>query len=734
MGRKAYAEHLVRILNRVRTQGDSSVIALIGPWGSGKSSVLAMTSSILKEQKEPNEWLVAEYNPWIYSGLDSLLLGFFAELREVLPEEGKWSEKRAKIKDFGKAAAPFAALVPGVSAESVNKAAEWAGGDTSASKKRDLAAKALRELDRPILVILDDLDRLEPTELLLVFKLVRLLGRLPNVYYLLSFDEQTILDVLSQTDLVGHQKARARDYLEKMVQVRLDLPAFRERQRQGIVDSTLNAILSRYEQTLREDDQYRIGRSYYYHIQDRLTTPRAINRFMAQIDAVYETVVGEVNFTDFFLITFLRTFESGVYSLLQQHREELTGAGLRSLSVRNQPPSERLATWRKRLTESGVHDSHVEGIISVLALLFAPIRAASENANSGSGAFSEIEQRRGVGSADYFDRYFTFGVPEEDIADSVLRRALQDLSEGTSGPELKQLQTRLLDDTGRAVRKLRAMREEGDVPSSDLLILLAAIYGNLPDVDSLFHNPKRTIIFFVGELLQDVTAADGMRLLRLMGQEDTGLKLVVDIVRRLPLGDAVDDESSLRALSWAQDARDITRELIAKRLYQLGQGPLVDAPDDIFSMVLVWKHLAKEDATAWAQGQIESGNLPLRNVLGRLVTTAMTYASGKPRRVLDNLDFAVVEDLLGLDLVFRELGPDIDAADLTLDRIYDHEPNPELREKFALAELNRYRARSPEKLPGVVETEDDQEGTSSTVDSNEEATERESKNDALLEQ
>jgi hypothetical protein len=31
-------------------------------------------------------------------------------------------------------------------------------------------------------VILDDLDRLAPDELLLVFKLVRLLGRLPNIY------------------------------------------------------------------------------------------------------------------------------------------------------------------------------------------------------------------------------------------------------------------------------------------------------------------------------------------------------------------------------------------------------------------------------------------------------------------------------------------------------------------------------------------------------------------------
>ena len=46
-------------------------------------------------------------------------------------------------------------------------------------------------LDQPILVVIDDLDRLQPDELLLVFKLIRLVGRLPSVGYILAFDERT---------------------------------------------------------------------------------------------------------------------------------------------------------------------------------------------------------------------------------------------------------------------------------------------------------------------------------------------------------------------------------------------------------------------------------------------------------------------------------------------------------------------------------------------------------------
>ncbi len=45
-------------------------------------------------------------------------------------------------------------------------------------------------------MILDDLDRLTAEELMQVFKLVRLVGRLPYVYYLLGYDEQTLVDLI----------------------------------------------------------------------------------------------------------------------------------------------------------------------------------------------------------------------------------------------------------------------------------------------------------------------------------------------------------------------------------------------------------------------------------------------------------------------------------------------------------------------------------------------------------
>ena len=270
LGRRAYAEHVVALLERVRGQSESSVLATIAPWGAGKSSVLAMTISLLKARGDANGWLVAEYNPWSYSDLESLVQGFFAELRQALPKDDRWSEARRQLGEFGKAISPLGALggLAGVDASTIlAAAAQKLGGDTSAAATKRKAEESLRAVGRPVLVVLDDLDRLTPQELLLVFKLVRLVGRLPNVYYLLCYDERTLLDVLRRTDLVGGVEARGRDYLEKMVQIRLDLPPLRERQAGSLVDSALSAVITRNDLVLGPEDNHRLSLAYHEHLK-----------------------------------------------------------------------------------------------------------------------------------------------------------------------------------------------------------------------------------------------------------------------------------------------------------------------------------------------------------------------------------------------------------------------------------------------------------------------------------
>ncbi len=296
LGRERYARHAVELLGRVRAQTETGVLALIGPWGSGKSTVLGKVIRLLQRQDGSEDWLIAELNPWLYSDLETLTAALFSEVRAALPKGRRWSEVRKTLGGFGQAISPLGKLtaLAGLDSEGLIKAfSDRISGDASASAAKRKAEEALRRAGQPVLVVMDDLDRLTPDELLLVFKLVRLVGHLPNVYYLISFDEQTLLDVLQRSDLVGNSEGRAREFLEKIIQVRLDLPAFRERDAAAMSIRALNALLDSHGLSMTPSEERRFSEAYFRHLQDRLQTPRAVKRYFGQADATLSSLAGK---------------------------------------------------------------------------------------------------------------------------------------------------------------------------------------------------------------------------------------------------------------------------------------------------------------------------------------------------------------------------------------------------------------------------------------------------------
>src|SRR5690606_39707911 len=65
-------------------------------------------------------------------------------------------------------------------------------GNTSLEKEKAQIQEELRKLERKIVVFVDDLDRLEPNEVVEVLRLVRAVVDFPNVIYVLCYSRDII--------------------------------------------------------------------------------------------------------------------------------------------------------------------------------------------------------------------------------------------------------------------------------------------------------------------------------------------------------------------------------------------------------------------------------------------------------------------------------------------------------------------------------------------------------------
>lgn len=92
LGRVGFADSLALAI-KGWTGNDSLVIALYGPWGSGKSSIKNMVLELLRKAKKECPFIV-EFTPWQWSGQEQLAEAFFREIGTVLEKADKTKGKK----------------------------------------------------------------------------------------------------------------------------------------------------------------------------------------------------------------------------------------------------------------------------------------------------------------------------------------------------------------------------------------------------------------------------------------------------------------------------------------------------------------------------------------------------------------------------------------------------------------------------------------------------------------
>lgn len=82
-GHVPFAESLANSICRY-PGNDGLVLALYGPWGSVKSTVLSYVRNFLVQRPETEQPVIVTFNPWWFSGQENFVRAFLGRLLDVL--------------------------------------------------------------------------------------------------------------------------------------------------------------------------------------------------------------------------------------------------------------------------------------------------------------------------------------------------------------------------------------------------------------------------------------------------------------------------------------------------------------------------------------------------------------------------------------------------------------------------------------------------------------------------
>ncbi|QSZ47924.1 P-loop NTPase fold protein [Arthrobacter sp. D5-1] len=407
--RGPFVKMVASLIENLADSNDSTVLGLVGPWGSGKTTVLNYITAEIDESIH-----VVHFNPWSFDD-ERLQAELYSAILDAFPNDDRDS-LRKKAFDLVRRSAPALKAIPIVGTAAAETVREFMPSKSWDSAFQDLAA-SIWVATRKVLVVVDDVDRLLPNDLLLLMKTVRLLGRFPRVNYLLAYDRastvKTLGSVLGGTD-------NAEIYLEKIVQYPLDLPEPQQKFLQKIVRNHLEPVLNSASAGMNggQTPKIRFESFYQDHMWTSLTTPRACRRYAMQAITFLGLADGNVDPADFFALTFLRLFYPNLYKRLPGWVEDLS---LDQGYVSQHKPAE-MDIWRDRMKSCG-YEEQTDELIEALSSLFP--RAFPGN---GWGA---LGSRYRAYDREYFDRYFTFSLPAGDVSDVLVHRDLDKILTGT---------------------------------------------------------------------------------------------------------------------------------------------------------------------------------------------------------------------------------------------------------------------------------------------------------------
>lgn len=417
LNRRYFADDLCKAVKNYKRE-EALTIGVYGKWGSGKTSVLNMVHEALNggyQSNTPNERndnqqkiILMKFDPWLYSSPEQLISCFLKQLSKEVGIHDGMRELRKSIEQYG----DMITALCGISAlGNFGKILQFGNRIIAATIKngkqestlqslKESISKEIKKRNVRIIAMIDDIDRLGNDEICGVFRMIKAVADFPKMIYLLAFDYEIIVKALNEV-----QEGNGEAYLEKIINVPFSLPEHNaSRVRESFVERLREAAVWSDEGIQKRTDVDDVIEIVYQYIK----TFRDANRFLNVFGFKSAAIGQDTNTTDLIAITCIQVFEPKVFLEIYKRKIYLVGS-----PVLNESVTAKVNALIK-LAENK------EACSYLLMFLFPKANAVLANEFSGRYVSTCVEilasAERRMASPDYFDRYFTMMLEDDEIS------------------------------------------------------------------------------------------------------------------------------------------------------------------------------------------------------------------------------------------------------------------------------------------------------------------------------
>ena len=485
------------------TSKHSYVIGLTGIWGSGKSTILNLAKK--KISKDTNSVDLSHTNKsdfdlWLFESKEEIIKGMYNYFLTGLGIQYRSALTNKLITSAAK-------LLAGVSINGIETLFLDPNTYQDVFKLKEKLTNYVKSTNKHYIMCIENLDRADNEQVILILKLINSVFDIPNVTYVLLYDNERLNKVLKNTESSNVS------FAEKVINQEIQMPISIDLE---ICNTCLNNLRDSYG--MNNSFQVRGEAKDFQKVQENIvsniTTIRDLKRI---INSVYTILANRdtlrLYLPDVIAIQYIHFKNPELYEKIKNHKKLLTWT--QSLYLGNY---NNLTAKDKKYVEDLI--SNYQQYADMLEVMFPVITYVTRNTIEESCYGNYSSKRAAINSEMFFECYFNLAENDNTVENSKVKKFIAEVNQigEQKGNNIKDdinktwvafINSINKDKKESTISRLSMFTERDDIPSSQIRKVLSKVIFeytiNNRQYDDFYW---KDLIFIVSNLIKEVNEED----------------------------------------------------------------------------------------------------------------------------------------------------------------------------------------------------------------------------------